>query len=477
MPWCRSLLLSACLLRAALAAEPAPPAPATTEVASLAAMNIRQTHLDRVVEGLNYPRAMAFVDERTLLITEIGGRLLRLDLPSRSLTPIAGVPKVATAHDQTGLLDVALHPAFADNGWIYLSYVEADKESGRYFRLVVERARLRDDALHERQRLLAPEQFLWSPSNFGGALVFDGEGYLYASVGDRSESVFAQDGSRLEGKIVRLHDDGRVPADNPFVDDPRIDDRIYALGVRNPQGLHYDAPTGRLFEAEHGPKGGDEINLLKPGRNYGWPSITYGVEYTGEPLGQGTHGTGFEQPLFYYLPSDAISPLRVYRGRMFPEWDGDLIVGALWWKRLSRIDLDDLTVRSETRFLGEVDGRVRDIEIGADGSLYVLSQAGILFRLWREPPRPSPDWSAFDAGALYRFVCAGCHDGGAYGAPRPGVAAEWQPIQQQERALTYRRTIEGVGAMPPRGLCNFCKDDQLRRTVDYMLDELGKPAP
>ncbi|MBK8286287.1 MAG: PQQ-dependent sugar dehydrogenase [Ahniella sp.] len=453
------------------------PIPYQGELPTMAAVNLRDARLERLLDGLTYPWGMAFIDDDQLLITEIGGRLLRYELAARKLTPIGKVPEVVTAHDQTGLLDVAVHPGFASNRWVYFSYVAADPESGRYYLTAVDRARLVDDELVDRERLLTAEPYSWSPSNFGGALAFGPDNTLFISIGDRSEADFAQDGGRLEGKILRLKDDGSVPEDNPFVGDDEIDDRIYALGVRNPQGLFHDAVTGRLFEAEHGPMGGDEINLIRAGRNYGWPELTYGLNYTGEKIGHGTHRTGMEQPLFYYLPSEAISPLVVYRGSMFPEWEGDLLAGALKGRHVSHLDLDGTVVRSEYPLLREIDGRIRDIQVASDGSVFILSQSGELYRLLREAKTPGAtgtEPAAFDASLLYQFVCAGCHDSGAYRAPRPSVPAEWAPIQAKSRDLVYRQVIEGVGAMPKRGLCNICSDEQLRLTTDFMLGPQSK---
>lgn len=439
-------------------------------LASLASMNIRNARLDRLTAALVKPWAMEFITQDQLLISEIGGRMLRFEVQGARLHPIAGVPAVATAHEQTGLLDVALHPEFARNAWVYFSYVESDPESGRYYRTVVDRARLEDDRLHDRERLLSVEPFLWSPSNFGGALAFGSDGRLFVSVGDRSESEFAQQGQRLQGKILRLNDDGSVPADNPFIADERIDARVWALGVRNPQGLDVDPRSGLLFEAEHGPMGGDEVNLIQRGKNYGWPTITYGVEYTTAPIGSGTHREGFEQPLFYYLPSTAVSPLVVYRGEMFPEWQGDLLVGALKGQHVSRLDLDGRVVRSEYRILSEIGDRIRDIKIAPDGAVFILTQNKGLFRLWREPATPAAEPTGFDAQQLYQYVCAGCHDSGAYRAPRPGVEAEREGMLAKPREAVYQNVIDGFGAMPARGLCHFCSDRQLRLTVDYMLD-------
>lgn len=453
----------------------AQPAAYQGELKSLAAINLKEARLDLVVGGLTYPWAMEFLDDTQLLISEIGGRLVRLEIASGALHPVEGLPPVVTAHDQTGLLDLALHPDFANNRLLYFSFVEADAESGRYYRLAVNRARLVDDKLLDQQRLLSVEPYLWSPSNFGGALAFDNDALFYVSVGDRSESIFAQQGKRLHGKILRLRDDGSIPADNPFIGDSRFDERIYALGVRNPQGLYFDAPSGRMFEAEHGPMGGDEVNLIQKGKNYGWPTVTYGLDYTGEAISARGNHQGFEQPLFYYLPSEAVSPIVVYRGTLFPEWEGDLLVGALKGQHVSRLDLDGTVVRSEYPILGEIGGRIRDVKVASDGSVFVLSQAGGLYRLRREPVAAQPP--TFDAPLLYRSICAGCHDSGAYGAPRPAIAEQWAPILAQPRDTTYRSVIHGKGAMPARGLCDFCNDHQLRLTIDYMLDLAPAPAP
>jgi glucose/arabinose dehydrogenase len=383
--------------------------------------------------------------------------------------PLGGLPDFARTHDQTGLLDVALHPDFAANRRIYFSYVEADAKTGRYFTPVVASAVLQQDRLEDLRTVLRVEPFGWSPANFGGALAFDGKGYLYVTIGDRSEDAIAQNGRRLEGKVLRLRDDGSVPADNPFVGDDSVDDRIYALGVRNAQGLHFDAVSGRLFAAEHGPLGGDEVNEIEAGANYGWPIITYGRNYSTAPIGEGTHKAGLQQPLFYYLPSEAISPVTVYRGPMFPEWEGDLLVGALKGKHISKLDLDGQFVRSEYPMLGELNGRVRDVKVREDGSIYVLLQSGSLHRVYRKvAEQTAPDQG--DPASIYELVCAGCHDTGADQAPPLDDPVRWRDIANQPRELIYRKVIEGFGAMPERGLCNICSDEHLRATTDFMLE-------
>ena len=226
------------------------------DLPSLASLNIRDAHLEEVLTGLTKPWAMEFLSDDELIITEIGGKLYRYGLKAKKLTEISGLPKIATDQLQTGLLDVEIHPEFGSNRRIYFSYVVSDEKTGKYYLTAVAAATLEDNQLSGLREILRAGPYGWSPSNFGGALEFDTDGYLYVSIGDRSEHELAQQGDRLEGKILRLHDDGRVPSDNPFVGDDAVDDRIYALGVRNPQGLHFDDKTGYLFESDHGPMGG-----------------------------------------------------------------------------------------------------------------------------------------------------------------------------------------------------------------------------
>jgi len=446
------------------------PPPYRGEFPSLAALNVRDAVVDEVVSGLERPRAFEFLDADTILVTELHGQLVRIELGTGTRAPISGLPEFATAHEQTGLLDVALHPGFVDNHRIYLSYVEADAATGRYYTTVVATAVLAGARLDGLKTILRVEPFGWSPANFGGALAFDDAGFLYVTIGDRSEDAIAQRGDRLEGKLLRLRDDGAVPADNPFIDDPAVDDRIFALGLRNAQGLHYDATSGHLYAAEHGPLGGDEVNRIEAGANYGWPVITYGRNYSTAPIGEGTHKAGLRQPLFYYLPSEAISPLTLYRGAMFPEWEGDLLVGALKGQHVSKLDLDGEVVRSEYPMLGELRGRVRDVKVHPDGSIYVLLQSGSLYRVHRVASAeavPEPG----DPRLIYELVCSGCHDTGANGAPLPGDTERWREIARQPRAQIQRRVIDGFGAMPARGLCNICTDAHLRATTDYMVEQ------
>ncbi|PKL96459.1 MAG: hypothetical protein CVV18_01595 [Gammaproteobacteria bacterium HGW-Gammaproteobacteria-8] len=474
------------------------------EIPSVHALNIEDAVLEVAVEGLAEPWAFEFLSPHEVLVTETRGRMLRISLRDGSQRALEGLPPIATDKQQAGLLDVALHPAFDKNTRIYFSYTEADA-SGAYYATVLDTAVLDGDRLVQRRRLLTAEPYAWSPSNFGGIIAFDDAGKLYFSVGDRSEPVTAQMGGLLQGKLLRLNDDGSVPADNPFVDDPEIDDRIWALGVRNPQGLHFDTPSGRLFEAEHGPMGGDEVNRIRRGANYGWPVISYGRNYSAEHLGFTPDQSsaqlefhlatdppwvigdeiareGLEQPLYYYTPSTAISPLTVVRGPMFPEWDGQILVGALKGRHVSKIDFDGSSVRSEERFLGELQARIRDLKVDREGAIWILTQDGRLLRLFRDPALRRPERAVTDPGrAVYDTVCRACHDSGAGGAPRLDQAADWAAVREREIEEVHRRVLEGYQGMPARGTCYRCSDALLRAATEYMLRQVEprevKPSP
>lgn len=441
------------------------------ELGSLALLNIRDARLDAVVTGLERPWAFEFTGPDQALITETGGRLLRADLATGETREIAGLPEIESTFDQQGLLDLALHPEFEANQRIYFSHVRADPEAPRLSALVVSSAVLAGDRIDELTSVLVVEPFGWAPANYGGALAFDAAGHLYVTVGDRSELNHAQRGDRLEGKVLRLNDDGNAPPDNPFGGRDGYDPRIYALGLRNPQGLDFDPDTGRLYASDHGPMGGDEVNRIEAGGNYGWPELTYGRNYTGEAIGSGTHADGMIQPLWYYLPSRAISPLAVYRGDLFPEWDGHLLIGALRGQHVSKLDLDEDRVRAEHAMLTELDDRIRDVRVHPDGSIWVLAQKGTLYRLSREP-EPSAPSDTDDISWVYPLVCSGCHDSGAYGAPALAEPGEWDEVLARPREEVHRRVIEGHGAMPARGLCDLCSDAHLRQVTDEMLKKV-----
>jgi glucose/arabinose dehydrogenase len=285
------------------------------------------------------------------------------------------------ARSQGGLFDVVLHPKYAANGWIYLAY-NGPGRGGHGTELM--RARLKDHRLVDAQVLFRLEPKSSTHQHFGGRIVFDREGLLYLGLGDRREQERAQRLDDHAGSMIRLHDDGRVPADNPFVKRSGAKPEIFAFGIRNIQGAALHPQSGELWAHEHGPQGGDEINVIRAGRNYGWPVITYGVEYgIGTKIGEGTRKQGMEQPLHYWTPSIAPSGMAFYQEDRFPNWRGSLFVGALRGQMLVRLELSGEKVLAEERLLQNALGRIRDVRVGPDGLIYLLTDApnGVLARV------------------------------------------------------------------------------------------------
>ena len=333
----------------------------------------------KLVEGLDHPWSLAFLPDGRMLVTERRGRLYLLS-PGFERTSIEGVPRVA-ARGQGGLLDVALHPRFSENSLVYLSYA-GPGEGGASTELA--RARLSGARLEDLQVLFRQQPKTTGDIHFGGRIVFDRAGFLYLTLGERGQMQRAQQPGNHHGSVIRLHDDGRVPQDNPFVGRPDWKPEKYDLGHRNMQGAALHPQTGLLWTHEHGPQGGDEINVIRAGTNYGWPVITYGVNYgTGTRIGEGTHKEGMAQPLYYWVPSIAPSGMAFYTGARFPRWQGNLFVGALRGEILVRLVLDGEKVVKEERLLKDVLGRIRDVRNGPDGFIYLLTDEspGMLARL------------------------------------------------------------------------------------------------
>jgi len=319
--------------------------------------------------GLSHPWALAFLPEGDILISERPGRLRIFRDGALLPDPVPGLPDI-TATGQGGLLDLALHPDFDDNRWLYFTYAAA---VGRGVTTRLARARLEGDRLQDIEVLFTAEPASRGGRHFGSRIVFDNDGYVFLSVGDRGDMPRAQRLDDHAGSIIRLHDDGRVPQDNPFVGRADTRPEIYAWGVRNPQGMALHPETGMLWEHEHGPRGGDEINIIEPGLNYGWPVITHGIDYSGAVIGEGIREKeGMEQPLHHWTPSIAPSGMAFYEGDAFPGWDGDLLVGALAHRHLARLSLDDDAVVSEVRMLEDQNRRIRDARV-RDGLIYVLT--------------------------------------------------------------------------------------------------------
>jgi glucose/arabinose dehydrogenase len=339
-----------------------------------------------IVGGLEHPWGMAFLPDGDLLITERPGRLRILRDGALNPAPLEGVPEVY-ASGQGGLLDVALDPDFATNQLVYLSYAaEGDHGAGTR----VARARLSDGRLEDLQ-VIFEGLMVDSDHHFGSRLGFDRDGFLFVTLGERGRSKRAQDLDALAGKVVRLHPDGSVPADNPFVGRADAAPEVFSYGHRNPQGLAIHPETGRVWVEEHGPLGGDEVNVARAGVNYGWPVITYGRAYSGLPIGEGSEKEGMAQPLHYWVPSISPSGMAFYQGDAFPQWQGDLFVGALSGELLARLELDGERVVEEERLLDGVLGRIRDVRVGPDGYLYLLTDEsdGGLYRL--EPAEEVPE--------------------------------------------------------------------------------------
>lgn len=331
-----------------------------------------------VAEGFDHPWAMAFLPDGRFLVTERVGRLRLVTPDGRISPPLEGLPEIDTVQ-QGGLFDVVLDPDFATNRLVYLSYAERGPGGTG---TAVARGRLGEGRLEEVQVIYRQEPKLDGGEHFGSRLVFSREGYLFVTLGDRGQRDRAQDLSVALGKIVRIRPDGSVPPDNPFVGRPGARPEIWSYGHRNVQGAALHPDTGQLWIAEHGPMGGDEINTPRAGRNYGWPVVTYGVDYSGEPIGEGTSKPGMEEPVFHWNPSIAPGGMTFYTGDRFPQWHGRLFVGSLKFGSLSRLDLDGEQVVREERILEGLP-RLRDVRQGPDGFLYVLTETwnGRLLRL------------------------------------------------------------------------------------------------
>ena len=333
-----------------------------------------------VVEGLAHPWSMAFLPDGRMLVTERPGRLRIVDNGRLLPTPVKGLPEIA-AKGQGGLLDVALHPGFAENGWIYLSYAAGDS---RGIGTEVGRGRLQGNRVTEWRTLFRLLPKSDTAQHFGSRLVFDGEGHLFITLGDRGDRYRAQDPNDHAGSVIRLYDDGRIPKDNPFIGQPGTKPEIYSIGHRNMQGAALHPTTGALWVHEHGPQGGDELNIISPGRNYGWPVITYGKEYgSGADIGEGTEKPGMEQPIRFWDPSIAPSGMAFYTGNKFPHWQGNLFIGALKFQLLVRLELEGNEIVNEERLLTGKLGRIRDVRMSPDGYIYLLTDAsnGKLVRL------------------------------------------------------------------------------------------------
>jgi glucose/arabinose dehydrogenase len=348
-----------------------------------------------IAEGLEHPWSIAFLPGGDMLITERPGRLRIVRQGQLLPDPVKGVPMVF-AEGQGGLLDVVPHPNFADNRLLYLSYSKPDA-SGMQATTAVARGRFAQDRLDNVEVIF--EAVSQGRGHYGSRLAFDRDGFLFITVGERQapasgdlERHPAQDLSNHHGTVVRLHDDGRVPADNPFVGQAGRRPEIWSYGHRNPQALAIHPETGDVWSTEHGPQGGDELNRIRPGLNYGWPVVGYGVNYgSGLAIHEGTLREGMEPPVHFWVPSIATSGLLIYSGDRFPQWRGNLFAGGLAGEQLARLTMDGQRVKSEETLVQGI-GRIRDVRQGPDGYIYLAidnREGGLTPVVRLEPASPN----------------------------------------------------------------------------------------
>ncbi|UVL01027.1 PQQ-dependent sugar dehydrogenase [Pseudomonas sp. B21-048] len=339
-----------------------------------------------IVKGLEHPWALAFLPDRQgMLVTERPGNLRLVSADGKLSGPLSGVPQV-WAKGQGGLLDVVLSPDFKQDRMVYLSYAKGGGEGGKAG-TAVGRGRLSEDltALKDFRVIFRQEPKLSVGNHFGSRLVFDRDGYLFITLGENNDRPTAQDLDKLQGKIVRLYPDGKVPKDNPFVGQKGVRPEIWSYGQRNPQGAALNPWSGTLWENEHGPRGGDEINIIERGQNYGWPLATHGINYSGLPIpeAKGETAEGTVGPHHVWEKSPGLSGMAFYDGDRFKVWQHNVFIGALVSQELIRLQFDGDRVVHEERLLGELNKRIRDVRQGPDGYLYVLTdeEDGVLYKV------------------------------------------------------------------------------------------------
>ena len=330
-----------------------------------------------MVDGLQIPWGMAFLPNGSLIITEKTGEMLLFKNGQR--TVIENVPAVYN-RGQGGLLDVALHPDYAKNGWLYISYASEEGE-GNGGNTAIMRAKLNGKSLTNKELLYKASPNTTKGQHFGSRFEFDNEGYLYFSIGERgARDENPQDITRDGGKIYRVMDDGSIPSDNPFTDMKGAKTAAFTYGNRNPQGMIKHPETGAIWIHEHGPRGGDEINIVEKGANYGWPVITYGINYSGTPITDKTEMEGMKQPIHYWVPSIGPCGMTFVTSDKYPGWKGNLLVGSLAFQYLERLVLDGSRVTYREKLMADI-GRVRNVVQGPDGLIYVAVEGKGIYKL------------------------------------------------------------------------------------------------
>jgi aldose sugar dehydrogenase len=332
--------------------------------------DVQKFRTETIVSGLSSAWGMAFLPDGKILVTERRG-VVRVISNKTIIGTINNIPNIYT-EDQGGLLDIELHPQYQDNGWIYFTYSKA-RQGGASTALA--RAKLENNTFIELKELFVAEPAINNGKHFGSRIAFDNKGNVFVSLGDRDVRNEVQKLSNHVGKVIRLKDDGSVPTDNPFFGDTNAKQEIWSYGHRNPQGLFYNAETNQLFEHEHGPQGGDELNIIEKGKNYGWPVVTYGVEYGGSPITNETQRPGIENPLTYWVPTSiAPSGLTGLKSNVYPAWKGNLFMGALAGQHLVRVKVYEKIYLGQEKLLNG-EGRIRAVKEGRDGYIYLINES------------------------------------------------------------------------------------------------------
>ncbi|PZV82989.1 glucose/arabinose dehydrogenase [Algoriphagus aquaeductus] len=364
-------------LQACTAKETEPTPDPTSELKFTTSTDKMVIKIDTLYTGFQNPWGMTWISENRMLVTEKKGEILIFKDDKFTGQKVTGLPSVYN-NGQAGLLDITVHPNYAQNGWIYIAYAKPVNNGGA---TTIARFKLNGNAIADFQELIVTTPVWNGGTHYGSRIVFDNQNFLYFSNGERGSQDNAQDLKNSHGKIHRIHDDGRIPTDNPFVNTSGAVPSIWTYGNRNPQGLYFDKANNRLWEVEHGPRGGDELNILEKGKNYGWPVITYGINYNGTPITNITEKEGMEQPVKYWTPSIATCGMTMVTSDKYPAWRGNILVAALAGTHIARVEMNGTRATGEEKLLQGI-GRVRQVSQSPDGYIYAVTEGtGLLIKI------------------------------------------------------------------------------------------------
>ncbi|MFN3759691.1 MAG: PQQ-dependent sugar dehydrogenase [Algoriphagus aquaeductus] len=364
-------------LQACTAKETEPTPDPTSELKFTTSTDKMVIKIDTLYTGFQNPWGMTWISENRMLVTEKKGEILIFKDDKYTGQKVTGLPSVYN-NGQAGLLDITVHPNYAQNGWIYIAYAKPVNNGGA---TTIARFKLNGNAVADFQELIVTTPVWNGGTHYGSRIVFDNQNFLYFSNGERGSQENAQDLKNSHGKIHRIHDDGRIPTDNPFANTSGAVPSIWTYGNRNPQGLYFDKANNRLWEVEHGPRGGDELNILEKGKNYGWPVITYGINYNGTPITNITEKEGMEQPVKYWTPSIATCGMTMVTSDKYPTWRGNILVAALAGTHIARVEMNGTRATGEEKLLQGI-GRVRQVSQSPDGYIYAVTEGtGLLIKI------------------------------------------------------------------------------------------------